>query len=118
MNTSSTNQAQQDKPTFFDKPSNVNTMMRIFYVLSFLLVLVDFFIHRHELYLKDGNIIKMLEQFPTFYAVYGFVGCSLLVFGAQLMRLFLMKKENFYDERSDERFYVENPIDSDQGAHK
>lgn len=80
--------------------------MNSFYVLCVILLAADFFVHRHELKLADGNLIKTLEQMPSFYAVYGFVGCSLLVFGAKLMRIFLMRDEAYYDQRSDEAFYA------------
>lgn len=106
--------SSHEKPAFFDKPKNVSILMYSFYVISIVLVAVDFFIHRHELKLADGNLIKTLEQMPTFYAVYGFVGCSLLVFGAKLMRIFMMREENYYDQRDDEAFYS-TPNAEDEG---
>ena len=53
-------------------------------------VLLDFFIHRHTLH--------AYEQLPAFYALYGFLGCVILVLIAKEMRKVLMRKENYYDD--------------------
>lgn len=83
--------AEQHEPSgFFDKPENIQKMLNVFYVICGLLVVADFIIHRH--------IYHDWENIPAFYAIYGFVGCSLLVFVAKWMRTFLMRKEDYYDE--------------------
>ena len=75
---------------FFDKPENIEKMLNIFYVVCALLVIVDFVVHRH--------IYHDWENIPAFYAIYGFVGCVVLVLIAKLMRKFLMKEEDYYDK--------------------
>lgn len=80
----------QDSNGWFDKSENVSKMLKVFYVLCALLVIADFIVHRH--------IYHSWENIPAFYAIYGFVGCSLLVFVAKWMRTFLMRKEDYYDE--------------------
>ncbi|MGB1299208.1 MAG: hypothetical protein ACPG8A_13075 [Psychrobium sp.] len=75
---------------FFDKPENIKKMLNIFYVVCALLVIVDFVVHRH--------IYHDWENIPAFYAIYGFVGCVVLVLIAKLMRKFLMKEEDYYDK--------------------
>lgn len=80
----------QDSNGWFDKPENVSKILKVFYVLCVLLVIADFIVHRH--------IYHSWENIPAFYAIYGFVGCSLLVFVAKWMRTFLMRKEDYYDE--------------------
>lgn len=83
--------ADQNEPRdFFDKPENIEKMLKVFYVICGLLVVADFIVHRH--------IYHDWENIPAFYAIYGFVGCSLLVFVAKWMRTFLMRKEDYYDE--------------------
>jgi len=83
--------AEQHEPSgFFDKPKNIKKMLKVFYVICGLLVVADFIVHRH--------IYHSWENIPAFYAIYGFVGCSLLVFVAKWMRTFLMRKEDYYDE--------------------
>jgi cell division protein FtsW (lipid II flippase) len=75
---------------FFDKPENIKKMLRVFYAICIGLVVVDFIVHRH--------IYHDWENIPAFYAVYGFVGCVVLVLIAKEMRKFLMRKEDYYDE--------------------
>ena len=79
-----------DSDGWFDKPENVRKMLRVFYVICGLLVLVDFMVHRH--------IYHDWENIPAFYAIYGFVGCVVLVLIATEMRKFLMRGEDYYDE--------------------
>jgi len=75
---------------WFDKPENVKKMLKVFYVICALLVLVDFVVHRH--------IYHDWENIPAFYAIYGFIGCVVLVLIAKEMRKFLMRGEDYYDE--------------------
>jgi hypothetical protein len=75
---------------FFDKPENVSKMLKVFYVICGLLVLADFVVHRH--------IYHDWEKIPAFYAIYGFVGCVVLVLIAREMRKVLMRSEDYYDE--------------------
>lgn len=79
---------------FFDKPENVQKLLRVFYVICALLVVLDFVLHRH--------IYHSWEKLPAFYPIYGFVGCVLLVFVSKWMRTFLMRDENYYDKAEDE----------------
>lgn len=83
--------AEQHEPQgFFDKPENISKMLKVFYVICVLLVVADLIVHRH--------IYHSWENIPAFYAIYGFVGCSILVFIAKWMRTFLMRSEDYYDE--------------------
>lgn len=82
--------SEQNKPDFFDKPENIQKILKVFYVICALLVVVDFAVHRH--------IYHSWENIPAFYAIYGFVGCVILVVLAKLMRKVLMKEEDYYDK--------------------
>lgn len=82
--------SEQEEKGYFDKPENIQKMLKVFYVLCALLVIVDFIIHRH--------IYHDWENIPAFYAIYGFVGCVVLVVIAKKMRNFLMRGEDYYDE--------------------
>jgi len=75
---------------FFDDPKNIKKVLKVFYFICALLVLADFIVHRH--------IYHSWENIPAFYAIYGFVGCVLLVVIAKEMRKVLMRKEDYYDE--------------------
>lgn len=79
-----------EKKYLFDNPKNVDRLLRGFYAICILLVVIDFFVHRH--------ILMMWEKLPAFYALYGFVACVLLVLLAKLMRKVVMRKEDYYDE--------------------
>lgn len=81
---------EQDKQDFFDKPENISKILKVFYAICILLVVADFIVHRH--------IYHDWENIPAFYAVYGFVGCVVLVLIAKAMRKVLMKEEDYYDK--------------------
>jgi hypothetical protein len=82
--------SEQEQKGYFDKPENIQKMLKVLYVLCALLVIVDFIVHRH--------IYHDWENIPAFYAIYGFVGCVVLVVIAKKMRNFLMRGEDYYDE--------------------
>ncbi len=82
-------QQRDEKQHLFDKPENVNRLLRGFYVLCGVLFALDFVVHRH-VYLD-------WERLPGFYAIFGFVACVLLVLIAKEMRKVLMRKEDYYD---------------------
>ena len=81
---------EQSKPDFFDKKENIDKIIKVFYAVCALLVVVDFIVHRH--------IYHDWENIPAFYAIYGFIGCVVLVLIAKLMRKVLMKEEDYYDK--------------------
>lgn len=74
----------------FDRPENVDRLLKGFYAICILLVLADFIFHRH--------IGFDWEKIPAFYALYGFVACVVLVVIAKRMRNVLMRKEDYYDD--------------------
>ena len=73
----------------FDKPENVKRFLFAFYVSLVVLIIIDFFIHKHAEF--------PWEDSPNFFAVYGFVSCVLLIFIAKLLRMFIKREENYYD---------------------
>ena len=87
-------QLKDEAPGFFDKPNNVKWILRIFYALCVLLVIFDFIAHRH--------IYVDFEKIPTFYALYGFVACVVLVVIAKQMRHLIMRDEEYYDKNESE----------------
>lgn len=78
-----------EKQHIFDKPENVNRLLRGFYAVCGLLIILDFVLHRH--------ITHSWENAPAFYAIFGFVACVVLVLIAKEMRKVLMRKEDYYD---------------------
>ncbi|WP_395341564.1 hypothetical protein PN836_019555 [Ningiella sp. W23] len=85
---------KDEKPSFFDKPNNVKRILYVFYAVCVLLVALDFVVHRH--------IYLYFEEIPAFYAIYGFVACVVLVVLAKLMRILLMREENYYEKSESE----------------
>ncbi len=80
----------KEKQHIFDKPQNVKRLLKIFYSVLVALLIIDFFIPKH------GDF--QWENFPEFYAVYGFVACVLLVLIAKyVLRPIVKKQENYYD---------------------
>jgi hypothetical protein len=85
------NQNNKDNSNdFFDRPQTIKWILRIFYSICVLLVIVDFIVHRH--------IETAIEKVPAFYAIYGFVACVILVLIATEMRKVLMRDEHYYDD--------------------
>ena len=73
----------------FDKPENVKRFLRFFYASLVVLLIVDFFIHKHADF--------PWEAATDFFAVYGFVSCVLLIFIAKILRLLIKRDENYYE---------------------
>lgn len=82
-----------EKTHFFDKPGNVQRVLRIFYACCALLLLAELFVHRH--------IETALEGLLGFYPLYGFIACVVLVLIAKQMRKVLMRDEDYYDRDDD-----------------
>jgi hypothetical protein len=78
-----------DKRYIFDEPSNVRRVIRGLVAVCLLLVGLDFVIHRHVSHPWEGMF--------GFYAVYGFVGCVVLVLLAKGLRRIVMRTEDYYD---------------------
>ena len=75
--------------TWIDDPKNVDRIVYALYGICALLVAIDPFVHKHGPF--------EIEHFIGFYAIYGFVACVGLVVAAKLLRVILMKPEDYYD---------------------
>lgn len=73
----------------FDKSQNVKRFLGGFYVSLIILLIIDFFIHKHSEFAWEG--------IPEFYATYGFVSCVLLIFIAKGLRRLIKRGEDYYD---------------------
>ena len=73
----------------FDNPQTVKRFLLFFYVALLVLLLADFFVHKHGDFPWEGA--------PWFFAVYGFVSCVALIFIAKVIRLVVKRKEDYYE---------------------
>ena len=80
----------QEKRGWFDKRENLVLFLRLFYASLAVLIVLDVFVDKHPHFGFDGA--------PSFSAAYGFISCVLLVLIAKVLRLFLMKEEDYYDD--------------------
>lgn len=78
-----------DKP-YFDDPKKANRLLKIFYAYLALLLIAEFFIHKHSYF--------VWEDFPFFHAIYGFVVFVVLILIAKhLLRPLIKRREDYYD---------------------
>lgn len=95
-----------EKQHIFDNPKNVKRILYVLYFCCAVLFILDFVIHRHKIHPWEGLL--------GFYAVYGFVGCVVLVLVAKWMRTFLMRDEEYYDRHELDKHEVDgaNHVDN------
>jgi membrane protein YdbS with pleckstrin-like domain len=78
------------KTHMFDKPENVKRVLRIFFTSLVILLAIDFFVHKHAFF--------PWEEWPEFYAVFGFVACVALVLTAKyILRPLVKRNEDYYE---------------------
>jgi hypothetical protein len=78
-----------DKIYWLDVPTNVIRLVRGFYAVCALLLLIDLLVPKHGVF--------AIEHAFGFYAFFGFVACVTLVLVAKQLRRILMRPENYYD---------------------
>lgn len=78
----------KEKVYLFDNKKNVQKVLYSLYLACAILLATDFFYPRHTIHPWEGLI--------GFYALYGFLGCVVLVLVAKAMRKVVMRKEDYY----------------------
>lgn len=81
---------QKKEFDYFDRQETKKKLWIILYAVCGLLLIPDFFTHRHPHFSFDG--------FFGFYAVLGFVACTVLILFSKLLGLGLKAKEDYYDK--------------------
>lgn len=79
----------EEKKYWLDRAENVTLLYRAMWAIGILLLLVDFFPHKHEAF-------GFAEAFG-FYGIYGFAGIVALVLGARALRRAVMRREDYYE---------------------
>ena len=68
------------------------TMKRISYATLILIIVIDFFIPRHEIHFFGDRI-------PGFWSLFGFIACILIILISKWIgHLGIMQDENYYNE--------------------
>ena len=75
-----------------DNKRNIKRIIYALYVICAALFLAEFFYHKHTVFSFDSWF--------GFYAIYGFIICVGLVIGAKVIRVVLMRREDYYDSSS------------------
>ncbi|HDZ89245.1 MAG: hypothetical protein JRJ09_11105 [Deltaproteobacteria bacterium] len=73
---------------YFDKPKNIRRLWFMLYVACGLTVIPDLFTTRHAHF--------WIDAFFGFYALLGFVACTVLILFSKLVGLILKVKEDYY----------------------
>ena len=74
---------------WLDDRSNVDFLVRVFYVVCAVLVLIDVFVDKHGPF--------SVEHWFGFYGWFGFIACVTLVLVAKQLRRVVMRPEDYYD---------------------
>ena len=78
------------KKHIWDSTKNVKKLLIIFFGICVILFLFDFFIPKHNHF--------AWEEWPGFYAIFGFIACVILVLVAKyVLRPLVKKEENYYE---------------------
>ena len=77
---------------YFEKVARLRMVLLSFFLLCGVLFCVEFLIERHGYF--------EVEAYFNFYSIYGFVMFSIIIFGSRVLRFFLMRKENYYEEKA------------------
>ena len=81
---------KEEKKYLFDNPRNVKRLLAVFFSSIVLLFIIDFFIPKHG--------YSPWENWPVFYAIFGFVACVILVLVSRfILRPLVKRKENYYE---------------------
>jgi hypothetical protein len=79
-----------DEPKYWlDSRANVDKLVRRFYVICAFLLAIDILVPKHGLFAVEHTL--------GFYAIFGFVACVSLVLAAKVLRLLVMRREDYYD---------------------
>ncbi len=78
-----------EPPHWIERPENVRKIVIALYAVCAFLLAIDIWVHKHGPF--------KIEHLWGFYGIYGFIGCVFLVLAAKVLRVFLMRGEDYYD---------------------
>ena len=74
---------------WIERKTTIKSILYGLFIICFALFVADAFYHKH--------IIFEVQSLFGFYAIFGFFMCVGLVLAAKVLRLFLMRDEDYYD---------------------
>jgi len=78
----------------------MKSLFRIFYGCLFLSVVAGIWVH----FSSHPEVHFFWEAFPAFSALYGFIGCVVIIIGSKAIgHYWLQKRENYYEKREGRR---------------
>lgn len=72
-----------------EDPEFIKKLKYLFYILIGICIVLGFLIEFHPHY--------WWERIPAFFAMYGFVICLLIIFGAKVIGRLVQRTEDYYD---------------------
>ena len=85
-----TEHKQEEKGYFFENPKNIKIVVTCCFVILAILLVGDLLIHKHAHF--------SWENWPEFYAVFGFVAFVFVVLVAKyILRPLVKRREDYYD---------------------
>lgn len=80
-----------ERKYFFDEPKNVKKFFTVFYVIVIIFLFAELFIHKH--------VYFPWEEYPFFYASFGFVAfVFLIIIAKHILRPIVKRKEDYYND--------------------
>jgi len=79
----------KERRYWLDDPANVTRLVRVFYAVCAVLIVIDVFVPKHGPF--------SIEHWFGFYGFFGFLACVALVLIAKQLRKVLMRPEDYYD---------------------
>ena len=88
---------EQQQGPFFYREKVKKMLWKILIASCILPVMVElFFLHRHSHFAESGW--HAMDGIFSFYAIMGFIGCSILILVAKLLAIFLKAGETYYND--------------------
>ena len=79
----------EEAPGFFDRPKVIRVVIYAVFLISAVLVALDLLIDKHAHF--------HFEDLFGFYGFYGFLAFVFIVLAAKVLRVFVMRSEDYYD---------------------
>ena len=76
-------------PAWYERPENQNLLWYALLIVAGALTISEFFYEHHPHFGIDG--------LPEFYELFGFFAFIFIVFAGKLLRVFIMRDENYYE---------------------